>query len=690
FLLVLDSFFNWLWPGLRLLLIRNHVSAGRELLRHATYPGFVAGMLPVLVAATLRSCYPLLNPANLIPRLFLYISIAFAGSILILLPVYMYLAVYMDATLPVVFVYIGFLVLVLTVALILFLHFRYLRSAVPYLFFRDVYRKEQNLAGFLGDAQRLEDSRESCEALLEIILQNLYRVFHFEKGFILTVDYMGRRFLRFIGPHRPDFLDSLTQRESPFFRLRLSDEMIAELDRVFLLEDGFSAPFARINSAPGGRHRRIKRIIHDSVERFRAAGYSVFIPLIFKNECPAIIVLSARHGSRPYYNGELHLLERSRRIYAMTLRNQTLLGEAGRAMERNVSAAESFTTDFNRNGHMQIMPGNRALVYASEVFAAVIDKVRQLAGMMLPVLLQGETGTGKELVARFLHQEGPGNEAPFVAVNCSAIPAALWESELFGYRRGAFTDAKQDRKGLVEQAAGGTLFFDEIGEMPLEVQPKILRLIQERTFLPIGARGNVQADCRLVFATHRDLSACVRAGTFREDLFYRINVHPIGLPALRERTEDIPFIARYLMETGLREQNLQRANIQIEADALQALRRYPWPGNIRELENVLTQTLMQIGERNSIELPDLPAGIRAGVRPDEGGGTNDGSGQEAMVPERIARMGFEKLLSGYARELVQFALEQCAGNRTHAARMLGISRGKLLYQMKELGIKDES
>ena len=285
------------------------------------------------------------------------------------------------------------------------------------------------------------------------------------------------------------------------------------------------------------------------------------------------------------------------------------------------------------------------------------------------VLVTGESGTGKELVARQIHRASPRASAAFVAVNCGAIPEALLESELFGHARGAFTGATGERTGLFEEANGGTLFLDELGELPLLLQVKLLRALQEGEVRRVGDNVPRTVDVRVVAATARDLEADVADGKFRADLYYRVNVVRIHLPALRERAEDVPelvrhFIARFNRRLGLRVTGASAA-------AMRALVEYPWPGNVRELENVIERAMV-LADGTQLEVTHLPA-FGAGV-PRAGAGT---SPLDLSVKRRTDEL---------ERELIREALERTRGNRTRAAKLLDLSHRALLYKIREYGL----
>lgn len=305
------------------------------------------------------------------------------------------------------------------------------------------------------------------------------------------------------------------------------------------------------------------------------------------------------------------------------------------------------------------------LIFRSEAMAQVLGLARKVAPSRSPVLITGETGTGKELIARTLHAEGVGEDAPFVAVNCSAISPHLMESELFGHGKGAFTGADRERHGLFTAADGGTLFLDEIGELPLELQPKLLRVLQEGEVRRIGETRARKVAVRVLTATAKDLQEEVAAGRFRDDLYYRLAVVDIHIPALRERPEDIPALAEYFLRR-IAARHSRPVPVLVDG-VTAALQEYGWPGNVRELENFLEKTLIFCrGDR--IEPASLPWEIRRRSRQTPG----DYSLKKAS--ERLER------------EYIRKALDATGGNRTHAAKLLEISLRALVYKIKQYGI----
>jgi Transcriptional regulator containing PAS, AAA-type ATPase, and DNA-binding domains len=299
--------------------------------------------------------------------------------------------------------------------------------------------------------------------------------------------------------------------------------------------------------------------------------------------------------------------------------------------------------------------------------------VRKIAEFKTTVLIDGESGTGKELVARAIHSNSPRARAAFIAVNCGAIPANLLESELFGHRKGAFTDASRDRKGLFEEASGGTLFLDEIGELPLNLQVKLLRVLQEGEIRRLGDSQDIKVDVRVVAATARDLADEVRRGAFREDLYYRLNVFALHLPALRDRREDIPLlVAHFLVRMNAR---MGLAISGFTADAMRILAARDWPGNVRELENTVERAVV-LAEGPEIGVDSLPERLRV-----PGSGTTTA---QAAVDD--GDLSIKRASRRSEETLIRRALERTKGNRTRAAELLEISHRALLYKIREYGI----
>ena len=330
-------------------------------------------------------------------------------------------------------------------------------------------------------------------------------------------------------------------------------------------------------------------------------------------------------------------------------------------------------------------PGDR-LVGRSPAMLEIFKTIGKVAASAVPVLITGESGTGKELVARAIHNASPRAAGPFVAVNAAAIPRELLESELFGHERGAFTGALQARAGRFRDAHGGTLFLDEIGDMPIELQAKLLRVLQSGEVTAVGAKHAEQVDVRIVAATHRDLDEAVAEGRVREDLLYRLRVVPIHVPALRERREDIPVLADYFVNRYAEE---LAAGPRYLADAtLQSLREYPWPGNVRELENAIKRALvLSSGEvlgpedfaflRRREGSAQAPADLERVVTDEV----------EALLAEPASREIYPAILERVERPLLEAVLHATDGNQIRAAARLGINRNTLRKKITELGIR---
>jgi two-component system response regulator AtoC len=307
------------------------------------------------------------------------------------------------------------------------------------------------------------------------------------------------------------------------------------------------------------------------------------------------------------------------------------------------------------------------IIARSEAMRHVFDLVSKVADHKTTILVTGESGTGKDLIARAIHQSGNRAAAPMVSINCGGIPENLLESELFGYKRGAFTDAVKDKPGRFEEADGGTLLLDEIGEMPLSLQVKLLRVLQEGEITPLGGVGSKKIDVRVIAATSKDLRKEVETEKFREDLFYRINVMTIHLPALRERRGDIPLLVGYFIE--MFNQKLKKDIEGLSSEAMPILMGYGWPGNIRELENVIERAVL-LAKGRWITPEELPPSV-----------TSDQSVSPSLVPDGI--LSLKKASRLVERELIFKALDLTGGNRTQAAKILEISRPKLISKIKD-------
>ncbi|TGL58140.1 AAA family ATPase [Leptospira ognonensis] len=324
----------------------------------------------------------------------------------------------------------------------------------------------------------------------------------------------------------------------------------------------------------------------------------------------------------------------------------------------------------------KIQVGNQTLVYRSQAVRKTLDEVSQASRYRYPILITGETGTGKELISKLIHESSEEAKGPFVAINCATLPESLWESEIFGHRKGSFTDARSDRKGRILEASGGSVFFDEIGEMPLSIQAKMLRLLQENTFSPIGSDLTLKAECRFIFATNRNLDEMVKQKSFREDLLYRIRVIPISLPALRDRVEDIPDLIRFFVDRFAIQYQIKSP--EIDTQLMQRLVAYSWPGNIREMENTVIRAMASHKE-GALSLDHFQ---------------NLSIGRILMENEKplgddlLMSSSYEEQVQRFAKNLIASVYKQCKGNVTKTAKVLSMKRTTLRYQLIELGILD--
>lgn len=328
------------------------------------------------------------------------------------------------------------------------------------------------------------------------------------------------------------------------------------------------------------------------------------------------------------------------------------------SLRNEVAALRTEVEDKYKFGH---------IIGTSAIMQEVYKKVGRVAPTNATVLITGESGSGKELIAKVIHSNSPRREGPFIKVNCGALPEGLLESELFGYEKGAFTGAVARKPGRFELADRGTIFFDEVGELPPALQVKLLGVLQEREFERVGGTETIKVDVRIIAATHRNLEEMVRRGLFREDLYYRLKVVPIHVPPLRERAEDIPLLIDYFLRRFAAETHRNPPPVTAEAAAL--LRDYPWPGNVRELANALERAVIMSG--GVIGVSDLP-GLAPGDAP-----------THPVIPESGT---FREIMHGVERQVIARALKACGGSRVKTAQALDISRRALLYKIEEHGL----
>ena len=355
--------------------------------------------------------------------------------------------------------------------------------------------------------------------------------------------------------------------------------------------------------------------------------------------------------------GAYDYIEKPFRVEKMRLLLQRM-AEKVRLVTENQFLRERVSTEESLDG----------IVGTSANIQDVLRMISRLKDTRTPVLISGESGTGKELVARAIHFRGAMAQTPFVAVDCGSLVPTLMESELFGYERGAFTGATKSKAGLFQAANGGTIFLDEIGELPLEMQAKLLRVLQEKEVRPVGSNEHVAVDVRVIAATNRDLETAYREGTFRKDLYFRLNVVTVHLPALRDRRSDIPMLVHHFLD-----RYAPSTNLQVTPAAMKSLLHYDWPGNVRELENCVARAVT-LGDQHTIDVNDLPPAIRS-----EQAGSLPASPQDASSLSTTALAEMERMT-------ILRVFEQANGDKALAGKMLGISRATLYRKLKRYNI----
>jgi len=355
--------------------------------------------------------------------------------------------------------------------------------------------------------------------------------------------------------------------------------------------------------------------------------------------------------------GAYDYIEKPLRVEKMRLLLQRM-AEKVRLVTENEFLRDRVSTEENLDG----------IIGTSANIQDVLRMVSRLKDTRTPVLISGESGTGKELVARAIHFRGALAQTPFVAVDCGSLVPTLMESELFGYEKGAFTGAIKSKAGLFQAGDGGTIFLDEIGELPLEMQAKLLRVLQEKEVRPVGSNEKVSVDVRVIAATNRDLEAAYRAGTFRKDLYFRLNVVTVHLPPLRDRRSDIPMLVHHFLDRYAPDSHLQ-----VTAAAMKSLLGYEWPGNIRELENCIARAIT-LGDRRVIDVNDLPPAIRTEQTDSAGSNTQDAGSLSTTALAEMEKMTILRVF------------EQANGDKALAGRMLGISRATLYRKLKRYHI----
>jgi DNA-binding NtrC family response regulator len=442
------------------------------------------------------------------------------------------------------------------------------------------------------------------------------------------------------------------------------DRAMCQLLFDLLREDGYAVEVAHDGESAIEKHRttrfdltitdlmmpKMKGIELIQTLREIDGGAPVLLITAFGSIESAVDAMRAgafHYVTKPFHNDEI-LIQVKRALEQQQLHNEL------KRLRTEVQARERFQN----------------VIGQSEAMQKVLETVAQVSDLPANLLIEGESGTGKEIIARAIHSHSSRATGPFVPVNCAAIPENLLESELFGYVRGAFTDARRDRRGLFQEASGGILFLDEISEIPLGLQAKLLRVLEDKEVRPLGANQGEKVDARVVSASNQRLEDLVRTGRFRQDLFYRLNVIRIELPPLRERSEDLPLLVNHFIEKFA--QDAKRSVQGIQAEALAALMCHDWPGNIRELEHIIERAVL-LGKGAIIAVEDLPPPLVA-----RGEGT-------FVAGQALAK---QLTLHDLEREYIGRVLESTRGNKTEAARILGVDRTTLYRKLEEYKFRD--
>lgn len=568
-----------------------------------------------------------------------------------------------------------------------YLHAVLLQPRITGLLQKFIGHSREDINALVTRIIAIEAGPDSDEAALfrvmDQTIHSLKQMLDFEKGFIVLADRFRRLNSRASGIP-PESLAQAGENTLRLLRrrLRVPGALLSPLQHILMLEMDWEKSLVG-NARAVRRYQRTAASLYDFTRQLHQEKYAILLPLLFRQEFFGMIVLGRRTGGRPYVESDIRMLEIVRLPIAVALHNAVLVEELRETGKRAEKRAFHLAEEIHRlHSAIHHRAEGKAFVYVSDLMKSVHEQAKKCAGRNLPVLITGETGTGKEIMARIIHAESRSAQGPLVSVNCAAIPRELLESEVFGHRKGAFTGAARNHRGFVEQASDGTLFFDEVGELPLDLQAKLLRLLQERKYVPVGAEKPLNAKCRFIFATNRDLQTLHQQGQFRADLFHRISVLQVHLPPLRERRDDIrPLIDYFISAYNL---ELETRVELIEIAARDALCRHSWPGNIRELENCIIQAMLAAaGDR--ITLDDLPAQIVH-----EHGAHHSIRRETASAPGPAAAdtRPFDAIVQEFSRTLLVSTIRRCGGNKTKAARELGLNRARLYYQLNELNILD--
>ncbi|MCB1172548.1 MAG: sigma 54-interacting transcriptional regulator [Leptospiraceae bacterium] len=537
----------------------------------------------------------------------------------------------------------------------------------------------------------------SMHAFLAAVHSSLKSSFVFREGALLAIDFRARLWIQH---PRAECINAASQKlmrrlsrlqqiPAPFYEIL---ERSVVLDPVNELDEAWPAGLRL-------RYPRVMSAVANFLRKEAEGGMRMAMPLTMPRRFYGWLLLGDRDDDMPYMNLDLDLMDALRPLLAMLIHERQLLDWAAfreASAEGDLEKLTGFLRQARRHFGSTAAKANpvqnkeplpvadtefrqiqdRRLIFCSQSLRGLVEQAESIPAGNHAVLIHGETGTGKELFARLIHQNSEGSTKPFEAVNCAAISADMWADELFGHVRGAFTDARQERQGRIAAAGPGTLFLDEIGEIPPDMQAMLLRVLQERCYSPLGSDQQLQTQCRFICATNRDLEEEVQAGRFREDLFYRMNVFTLSIPPLRERPADIAVLLQHANTKAAADLNLEP--VAFSAAALQILESWTWPGNIRELENFMLRSVA-LHSGQTMEAANLPARMRQSQR------STTEPAVLLPVPDSENRT-LREIIDDYTRRVLVETLNRTGGNRSEAARLLGIKRGSLLYRMKDLDI----
>ncbi|MFN3604285.1 MAG: sigma 54-interacting transcriptional regulator [Leptonema sp. (in: bacteria)] len=513
---------------------------------------------------------------------------------------------------------------------------------------------------------------ENMDLFLEMTFDLLKKLYSIEKSFLILTELTKNSL---VYGDVPDWFTLIYQK---VFKTKIKE---SEKDILTLRKISMEYNHISKEKFPFTKSKSLNPMI-EVLEKLKSE-FNIFYPIIFQNE---IFGFYFGRSESSLKKEDIYILDILSVLFALAVRNSVIRNENKKLRSKTLVESNNSkeTIFFDRNLDVKkIQIYDQEYLVASPQMKTILENLEKLKHIQFPLLITGETGTGKEFIAKYYHFISRMN-TPFVAINCSAIPESLWESELFGYKKGAFTDAKVDKKGLLEEANKGTVFFDEIAEISLDTQSKLLRLIQEKKFRPIGGTKEILLECNFIFATNKNLLDKIQKNQFREDLYYRISTIHIHLPPLRERIEDMIILLDYFVN---KYNQLFNRNLTLDLSLMNYILDFGqnlWKGNIRELENFVIQLFINVN-KDYVILNDIINNenlfkMNHFIREIEN------TTEELLGLASGMQIDFEKIIKNISRKIIIEALTRSEHNKTRAAQLLGISRGKLNYQIRELNI----